>query len=818
DLLLGRVLPCLAQHRAAFKLAADRDKIVQLSSGNFGDTQIGKVITVYPRSDTQAVTLALELIERTHGIDGPRIATDLHLGAAVYARYGAFLPRIVHDRFGEPEELIPDGSGNWVPDLRAVPFRCPAGITNPFPAALPAAAPPRARSLLQGRYFVTDVLRPTLAGSILRAIDVGDARGPRLCVLKQARPHCFEDALGRDYRARLRHERRVLARLRGLRGIVCAGEYFEEDAFGYLPLSYVAGRTLGELGYRHVSGRPWLALRAEVRHRLLRYADELVRRLRCAHARGVIHRDVSPGNVWIGDDAQLYLLDWESAHLVGSRSPPFRLGTPGFSHRSWERRAPAPSDDWHACGRVIAFLLTGLDPSAIIQGRPRELATRLAELTGLRGTSLIERLSCALADEPSGELDARRLRAALADLALRRPAIRQRAGAPLYPPRRHESVLAEALQVLQVRLRARLGALQRRHASREATLLDAHSGIAGLLYVLGMAQRAQLARLDGKLGEAAVRILMADTPVTPDLPGLVHGRAGRALAVASVLEAGCAGGTEALPTQMSRALAGRMDWPDLTHGAAGQGLAAMACAERLGMPELAAPAAECAAYLIRTQNPQGAWELPQGAPGASGQRYTGFAHGAAGIMGFLGVYAARASDPEADAAWRRAEAWLIRCARRRRGGHWQWPHSDSNPASTGWWCHGAPGIALGWLRVAQAQGTSAVAEEHLRGALGSIPSKLRTECLGQCHGLAGIGEVCLEAQRVLGEDAWRARADEIAQLLIALFRARSPQPWHYLRAEPDSGADGLMLGMAGIVHFLLRHFYPAAAASAPLLA
>ncbi|HTV52298.1 MAG TPA: hypothetical protein VME21_14010, partial [Steroidobacteraceae bacterium] len=47
DLLLGRVLPCLAQHRAAFKLAADRDKIVQLSSGNFGDTQIGKVITVY---------------------------------------------------------------------------------------------------------------------------------------------------------------------------------------------------------------------------------------------------------------------------------------------------------------------------------------------------------------------------------------------------------------------------------------------------------------------------------------------------------------------------------------------------------------------------------------------------------------------------------------------------------------------------------------------------------------------------------------------------------------------------------------------------
>jgi len=32
-------------------------------------------------------------------------------------------------------------------------------------------------------------------------------------------------------------------------------------------------------------------------------------RLRSAHARGIIHRDVAPGNVWIGDDDHVYLLD-----------------------------------------------------------------------------------------------------------------------------------------------------------------------------------------------------------------------------------------------------------------------------------------------------------------------------------------------------------------------------------------------------------------------------------------------------------------------------------------------------------------------------
>ena len=124
-----------ARIREDFGFASARDAIVQLSAGNFGEAQIGKLITVYPRNDTEAVALAHELIERTRGIAGPRIATDLHLGEAVYARYGGVRPRITVDRLGEPTELIPDGSGNWVPDLRPVPFSCPQGIAIPFPTA-----------------------------------------------------------------------------------------------------------------------------------------------------------------------------------------------------------------------------------------------------------------------------------------------------------------------------------------------------------------------------------------------------------------------------------------------------------------------------------------------------------------------------------------------------------------------------------------------------------------------------------------------------------------------------------------------------------
>src|SRR5262249_8932793 len=210
------------------------------------------------------------------------------------------------------------------------------------------------------RYFVTDALRPGIAGSVLRAIDLRDVRSPTACALKQARPHCSTDDLGRDRRARLRHEGEVLARLRGLAGIAAAGKYFEDEDTGYLPITYVPGKTLAELVYQLIAGRSWLSVRAQSRRRLLRCVDQLVRCLRSAHARGVIHRDVAPGNVWIGDDDHVYLLDWECAHVVRSRLPPFRFGTPGFSDLSREQRPPARPDDWRACGAVLPFMFARL--------------------------------------------------------------------------------------------------------------------------------------------------------------------------------------------------------------------------------------------------------------------------------------------------------------------------------------------------------------------------------------------------------------------------------------------------------------------------
>ena len=46
--------------------------------------------------------------------------------------------------------------------------------------------------------------------------------------------------------------------------------------------------------------------------------------------------------------------------------------------------------------------------------------------------------------------------------------------------------------------------------------------------------------------------------------------------------------------------------------------------------------------------------------------------------------------------------------------------------------------------------------------------------LSQCHGLSGLGEIYLEAARVLGEDVWCDRAAQIGEVILELGHEEIP--------------------------------------------
>jgi lantibiotic modifying enzyme len=287
------------------------------------------------------------------------------------------------------------------------------------------------------------------------------------------------------------------------------------------------------------------------------------------------------------------------------------------------------------------------------------------------------------------------------------------------------------------------------------------------------------------------------------LQGLHFGEAGVAVAIAEAVAAGLIDGGIWLDEYLKEALAGPVDWPDVTHGAAGQGIAVLACADLLKSPKLSQLAHRCAQYLLTSQDADGGWTLPEGVEEMTGVRYTGFAHGTAGIVYFLCEYAALFEHSGAVNAARLGAEWLVHQGQPARSGMaLYWPTQVGGDEVWRWWCHGAPGIALSFLKLFELTADERYANIAQR-ALYSHPIDVRYSNLSQCHGLSGLGEIYLEASRVLGERRWLDRAERIGNVLLQLGRqASGGVTW--LVEDPFSPTADLMVGCGGVAHFLLR--------------
>ncbi|GEJ55466.1 hypothetical protein AMYX_02070 [Anaeromyxobacter diazotrophicus] len=90
----------------------------------------------------------------------------------------------------------------------------------------------------------------------------------------------------------------------------------------------------------------------------VRVGVEAAKGLAHAHARGVVHRDLTPGNVYLCDDGQVKLLDLGMAHAFGCRK--LEGGTPAYMAPEQGRGAPEDErTDVFALGAVLYRMLAG---------------------------------------------------------------------------------------------------------------------------------------------------------------------------------------------------------------------------------------------------------------------------------------------------------------------------------------------------------------------------------------------------------------------------------------------------------------------------
>lgn len=204
----------------------------------------------------------------------------------------------------------------------------------------------------------------------------------------------------------------------------CRTPYYVMDRF--------VGRTLKD-EYRAAqrratrAGRPiwiWLPLNA-----VLNTITQLCFALERLHERGVVHRDVTPANVFILADADpkqcVQLLDLGIAHLVSDGAPDDIAGTPTYiAPEQLRGEVPGPASDIFSVGVILFQLLTGrlpypnskTFPAAI--ARATEQAPSLDEVRlDLHNRELVELVNRTLSLEPDDRPTATELHAALDTIA-----------------------------------------------------------------------------------------------------------------------------------------------------------------------------------------------------------------------------------------------------------------------------------------------------------------------------------------------------------------------------------------------------------------
>jgi eukaryotic-like serine/threonine-protein kinase len=130
-------------------------------------------------------------------------------------------------------------------------------------------------------------------------------------------------------------------------------------AYGpYLVLELLRGETLSQ---RLASGPVPI-------QEALRVTVEVARALSHAHARGIVHRDLSSGNVFLCEDGHVKLLDLGMAQAFGRRK--LEGGTPAFMAPEQWRGAPEDErTDVYSLGVMLYRMLSGEPPFPDDEGR-----------------------------------------------------------------------------------------------------------------------------------------------------------------------------------------------------------------------------------------------------------------------------------------------------------------------------------------------------------------------------------------------------------------------------------------------------------------
>lgn len=180
-------------------------------------------------------------------------------------------------------------------------------------------------------------------------------------------------------KARFLHEARAMACMDKQPEIVSVRDFFEENNTAYIVMEYIEGITFRELvaqkGGRIQAGE------------LFPVIEPLFPALSAMHARGLIHRDISPDNLMLENGA-VRLLDFGCARESASGTETMTIALKhGYAPiEQYQHKGQGPWTDVYALSATIYYCLTGKVPEQALDRlcedeliRPRKLGADLTK-------------------------------------------------------------------------------------------------------------------------------------------------------------------------------------------------------------------------------------------------------------------------------------------------------------------------------------------------------------------------------------------------------------------------------------------------------
>jgi hypothetical protein len=305
------VAPYLRQRDICFKAPKSLEELHTLNAGSYGFSQVGKFITVYPRSTQEAVELAHELDHRTRNQPAPEVPWDkpLRVGSCVYYRYGSFATRLTITIRNRRQDAIVGKNGKVVVDRRKPGAAVPSWLSDPFDSSRKKIRL-RRLSPLETTFGEYESLVQRGKGGVYRAVNLASRR---LCIIKEGRRNGETDWEGYDGYHLMEREARFLRavspRIPTVPRFLAS---FTADGSFHLVTKEIRGRSLGRI----LRGRQRLSVQ-----RTLSYCLQMAKIVAAIHDAGWAWRDCKPDNFLVRTGHELVAVDFETACRLNEHLP-----------------------------------------------------------------------------------------------------------------------------------------------------------------------------------------------------------------------------------------------------------------------------------------------------------------------------------------------------------------------------------------------------------------------------------------------------------------------------------------------------------------